>query len=324
MTPVEPARGTPVDGNADVPGSDAAGPDAASASASASASDGIAASAPIRLLIADDQPLIRRALSMMMQAEPGLEVVAVAADGREAIDLTSLHRPDIVVMDLRMPQVDGVAATREITRRWPGTRVVVLTTFDQDELVFDAIKAGANAYLLKDVEEAEILETIRAVRRGESRLSAAIAQKVLEQFRQMAGGVASGASPFAVSGPAPASGSAAGEAAGDPLGRRLPGVPPGGATSVGYSTGYSAGHSTVSAGADGDGAAGRSDRLEDPLTEKEQRVLNLIAEGLSNKQIANTVFLAEGTIKNYVSRIMDKLHARSRTELAVRAARRDH
>lgn len=220
----------------------------------------------MRLLIVDDQPLIRRGLAMMLATEPGIEVVGQAADGVEAIEQALATLPDVIVMDLQMPRASGVVATREITARLPATRIVVLTTFDHDELVFDALRAGAHAYLLKDATEAEVLETIRAVRRGESRLSPAIARKVLNQFRAMS------ASPAAavVSPPAPT-----------PI-----------------------------------------DPNEEALTDKEVRILDLIATGRSNKQIAATVFLAEGTVKNYVSRIMEKLHARSRTELAVRAVGR--
>lgn len=125
----------------------------------------------LRLLILDDQPLIRRGLAMMLASEPGIEVVGQAADGLEAIEQALATRPDVVVMDLQMPRASGVVATREITSRLPATRVVVLTTYDHDELVFEAIRAGAHAYLLKDASEAEVLETIRAVHRGESRLS---------------------------------------------------------------------------------------------------------------------------------------------------------
>jgi DNA-binding NarL/FixJ family response regulator len=158
-----------------------------------------------------------------------------------------------------MPRLAGVAATRAITAELPQTQVVVLTTFDTDELVFEAIRAGAQAYLLKDAPESEVLETIRAVHRGESRLSPNIARKVMEQFR------------------------------------RLPaGAPP---------------------ARDGDAAS------LDALTAREERILALIAEGKGNREIARTVFLAEGTVKNYVSRIMEKLHARTRTELAVKALR---
>lgn len=232
-----------------------------------------AGAAPLRLLIVDDQPLIRRGLSMMLQAEPGIEVVGQAADGLEAIDMALALRPDVVVMDLQMPRASGVVATREISARLPATRVLVLTTFDEDDLVFEAIRAGARAYLLKDATEAELLATVRAVHRGESHLSPTIARKVMDQFRAFSGQAASAADAT----PVPASAATSGRAAG---------------------------------------------ALEDPLTGKEERVLGLLAQGLSNKQIASTVFLAEGTVKNYVSRIMDKLHARSRTELAVRAVGR--
>ncbi len=221
----------------------------------------------LRLLIVDDQPLIRRGLAMMLGTEPGIEVVGQAADGLEAIELAERTRPDVVVMDLQMPRASGVVATREITARHPATRVVVLTTYDHDELVFEAIRAGAQAYLLKDASEAEVLETVRAVHRGESRLSPTIARKVMDQFRAITPSAAADS-------PAPAA-------------------------------------ETLAAGP-----------LDEPLTDKETRILDLLSQGLSNKQIAAAVFLAEGTVKNYVSRIMDKLHARSRTELAVRAVGR--
>jgi DNA-binding NarL/FixJ family response regulator len=220
---------------------------------------------PIRLLVVDDQPLIRRGLAVMLGTESDIDVVAQAADGEEAIQAARRHHPDVVLMDLQMPRVGGVAATRTIVGELPGTQVVVLTTFDTDELVFDAIRAGAQAYLLKDAPEPEVLETIRAVHRGESRMSPNIARKVMEQFRLL---------------PARAG---APEAAPPPR---------------------------------DDGPASL-----DALTAREARILALIAEGLSNKEIARTVFLAEGTVKNYVSRIMEKLHARTRTELAVKALR---
>ncbi len=230
----------------------------------------------LRLLVADDQALIRRGLALMLAAEPGIEVVGQAADGAEAIEQALRLRPDVVVMDLQMPRVSGVVATREIAAKLPETRVVVLTTYDDDELVFEAIRAGAHAYLLKDASEDDVLETVRAVRRGESHLSPSIARKVMEQFRLFAG---NSASPPREAPPAPAPERA-------------------------------------------DGGARGGEWLQEPLTEKEQRILELIAQGKSNKQIGSAVFLAEGTVKNYVSRIMDKLHARSRTELAVRAVRR--
>lgn len=219
-------------------------------------------------MIVDDQPLIRRALALTLGIESDIEVVGQAVDGTDAIEQALALAPDVIVMDLQMPRTSGVFATREITAKLPAVGVVVLTTFDQDDLVFEAIRAGARAYLLKDAAEEEVLDTIRAVHRGESRLSPTIARKVMDQFR------------------------------------RFDSLPPTPATLL-----------------SGAASAGASCH-EEPLTDKEERVLQLIAEGKSNKQIGAIVFLAEGTVKNYVSRIMDKLHARSRTELAVRAVGR--
>ena len=218
------------------------------------------APARVRLLIVDDQPIIRRGLALMLAAESDVDVVGQASDGAEAIALAAELAPDIVLMDLQMPRTSSVVATREITAARPATRVVVLTTFDDDELVFEAIRAGAQAYLLKDASESEVLATIRAVHAGESRLSPRIARKVIEQFRSF-----------------------------------TPPPPP---------------------------VHQRDDDGDEALSSKEERILALLAEGLANKQIAATVYLAEGTVKNYVSRIMEKLHARSRVELAVRAAAR--
>lgn len=239
----------------------------------------------LRVLVVDDQPLIRRGLAMMLDAEVDIEVVAQAADGLDAIEQALATRPDVVVMDLQMPRASGVVATRDITTQLPATRVVVLTTYDHDELVFEAIRAGAHAYLLKDASEAELLETVRSVHRGESYLSPAIARKVMQQFRTFPA-----RSPQASPDVIPSI--------------ETPAIPDAGAPAK------------LSA------QSNAQPTLDEPLTDKEARILDLIAQGLGNKQIAATVFLAEGTVKNYVSRIMDKLHARSRTELAVRAVTR--
>jgi DNA-binding NarL/FixJ family response regulator len=234
----------------------------------------------IRLLIVDDQPLIRRGLSMMLATEPGLEVVGQAADGIDAVIQALAQAPDVVIMDLQMPRKSGVVATREITAKLPATRVVVLTTYDDDELVFEAIRAGAQAYLLKDASEAEVLDTIRCVHRGESRLSPAIARKVMEQFRTLS--------------------TRTSETSDSPS---RPGSP-------------------LTEDPVNPHALHASRVSEGPLNDKETRILDLLAAGKSNKQIAAAVFLAEGTVKNYVSRIMEKLHASSRIELAMRAVSR--
>src|SRR6202790_2859056 len=232
----------------------------------------------VRILIAEDQALVRRGTTVLLSTERDMEVVGQACDGIEAVVLAEQLRPDVVLMDLHMPRQGGVAATREITRTLPGTQVLVLTTLNDDETVFEAVRAGAHGYLLKDVTEQELLETIRALRRGESRLTPQIARKVMDQFRHLTRDR-------------------------DPV-RPTIDQPAPGQQSDGAGTGLSS---------------------TEELTDKEERVLRLITDGSSNRQIPQAMALAKGTIKNYVSRIMDKLHANTRTQLAVhmRGQRRD-
>jgi DNA-binding NarL/FixJ family response regulator len=223
----------------------------------------------IRVVIAEDQALVRRGTALLLSVASDMECVGQACNGDEAVKLALLLRPDVVLMDLHMPVKGGVAATREITLAQPNIHVLVLTTLDDDETVFEAVRAGAHGYLLKDASEDELLEAIRALRRGESRLTPQIARKVMDQFSRLA---------------------------------------------------RSGGSSQASASAD-TGAM----PVHEALSEKEERVLSLITQGMSNRQIAQAMSLAEGTIKNYVSRVMEKLHANTRTELAVmaRSARRE-
>jgi DNA-binding NarL/FixJ family response regulator len=219
----------------------------------------------IRILIAEDHALVRRGTAVLLDHEPDMEVVAQACDGVEAVALAEQLRPDVVLMDLHMPRQSGVAATREITRTLPGTQVLVLTTLDDDESVFEAVRAGAHGYLLKDVSEQELLDTIRALRRGESRLTPQIARKVMDQFRLLAGPLKLACS---------------------------------------------------------ENASSNLEPSIEALGDKEEKILQLITDGLSNRQIAAAMFLAEGTVKNYVSRIMEKLHANTRTALAVMSAKK--
>jgi DNA-binding NarL/FixJ family response regulator len=241
--------------------------------------------AAIRVVIAEDQALVRRGTALLLSMAPDMECVGQASNGDEAVKLALVLRPDIVLMDLHMPIKGGVAATREITLAQPNTQVLVLTTLDDDETVFEAVRAGAQAYLLKDASEEELLETIRALRRGESRLTPQIARKVMDQFRHLAR-ARNSYSPTtgqpAASQPAASQPAASQRAASQP------------AATIG------------------------DDFSTEELTDKEERVLRLITDGSSNRQIAQAMTLAEGTVKNYVSRIMSKLHANTRTELAVR------
>ena len=228
--------------------------------------------ATIRVVIAEDQALVRRGTALLLSTTPDMECVGQACNGDEAVKLALALRPDIILMDLHMPMKSGVAATREIKLAQPSTQVLVLTTLDDDETVFEAVRAGAQAYLLKDASEHELLETIRALRRGESRLTPQIARKVMDQFRHLTQSRDSVQSPT----------------------------------------------NQLSAARESPGPLIASDGpTTEALSEKEERVLKLITEGSSNRQIANSMSLAEGTIKNYVSRIMDKLHANTRTQLSL-------
>ena len=229
----------------------------------------------IRIVIAEDQALVRRGAALLLSMEPDMEVVGQARNGVEAVELAQTLRPDVILMDLHMPLKGGVSATREITRAQPSCQVLVLTTLNDDETVFEAVRAGAQAYLLKDASEDELLETIRALRRGESRLTPQIARKVMDQFRRLA------ASPRVEKPTESQSFAPPGLVAPERKGQIVP----------------------------------------EPLSDKEEKILQLICEGMMNRQIASTLSLAEGTVKNYVSRIMEKLHANTRTELAVLSSR---
>ena len=214
---------------------------------------------------------MRRGAAHLLSLEQDMEVVGQACNGLEAVELARVLQPDVMLMDLHMPLKGGVAATREIIQMLPATQILVLTTLHDDETVFEAVRAGAHAYLLKDAAEDELLETIRALRRGESRLTPQIARKVMDQFARLA--VVSALGPNRGDCAAPTSAQKA--------------------------------------------AVAPAENRTEELNDKEQKVLQLIAAGLSNRQIAESMYLAEGTIKNYVSRIMAKLHANTRIALAL-------
>ena len=152
----------------------------------------------IRVLLADDQTLVRQGIRTLLELEEGIEVVGTAANGREAVAAVERLRPDVVLMDVRMPELDGVAATRALTERFPEVAVIILTTFDDDEYVFDGLKAGARGYLLKDVSSDDIAEAVRTVAAGGALIQPSIARKVVAEFGRLAstsstGGAAPGA-----------------------------------------------------------------------------------------------------------------------------------
>lgn len=220
----------------------------------------------LRVLVVDDQDVVRHGLGVILSHQLGIEVAGFAANGQEAVEQVTALKPDVVLMDLKMPRMNGIQATRQITKHHPATKIVVLTTYDDDEWVFDAIRAGASGYLLKDSDGAEIVGAVRGVMAGEVRIDPAVAGKVLHEFNRLAG--QQGHQP-----PRPA---------------QL-----------------------------------RSDQplLED-LTERERSVLQELAQGKTNREIADSLHLAEGTVKNYVSIIIDKLQANDRTQAAILALKR--
>ena len=223
--------------------------------------------AKIRVLVADDQEIIRDGLAFILNKTGDIEVVAKAENGEEAVALTRRHKPDVVLMDIKMPRMDGIAATRFITEELPETSVIILTTYDTDDLIYEGIRAGAQAYLLKGTKSARLADAIRGVVAGESQLDPAIALKVMDEFRRIS--AASQPQVFI-----------------EPVAPVLEESP-----------------------------------LE-KLSAREMEVLALLAQGLSNKDIAATLFLTEGTIRNYVSSIMGKLHANDRTQVVIKAAQK--
>jgi DNA-binding NarL/FixJ family response regulator len=221
----------------------------------------------IRVIVVDDQDIVRHGLGVILAHQPGIEVAGYAADGVEALEQVARRRPDVVMMDLKMPRLNGIHATRQIVDRYPAVKVVVLTTYDTDEWLFDAIRAGACGYLLKDSDSQAIVAAIRGAVRGETSIDPAVAGRVLREFKRLA----------ALSLPD------RGPAAGTPEGK-FPAV--------------------------------------EPLTERELAILQRLAQGESNAQIAEALFLAEGTVKNYISSIIGKLQANDRTHAAVLALKR--
>ncbi|PZT77127.1 MULTISPECIES: response regulator [unclassified Streptomyces] len=210
-----------------------------------------------RVVVADDQAVVREGIVMLLGLLPGIEVVGSAKDGEEAVAQVAEHAPDVVLMDLRMPRCDGVEATRRIREQFPGTQVVVLTTFEDDDSLFPALRAGARGYLTKDAGGEEIVRAVEAVLSGEAGLSPTVQRRLLEQV------TAGTAGPFPPVG-------------GDP-------EPP------------------------------------DGMTPREAEVLVLIAEGLSNADIARTLHISQATVKSHINNLFAKAGLRDRAQ-AVRYA----
>lgn len=243
---------------------------------------------PIALLICEDQTLMREGLRTVLELEPGFVVLGEATNGAEAVAQAERLRPDIVLMDVQMPRQNGVQATAAITARGLPCRVIILTTFDYDDYVFDAIKAGAVGYLLKDTPAVELAATIRRVYAGESFIQPRIATKLLMEYgrRGALGGAVGDAPPTP-----PAS---------------LAHTPNG--TFGGAQAGEHPKATSDPAPSVGEGP--------DQLSQREIDVLRLLAVGASNRDIAEKLVLAEGTVKNHVSNILIKLHAANRTQAA--------
>jgi DNA-binding NarL/FixJ family response regulator len=202
----------------------------------------------IRLLLADDQSLFRQGLADLLALEPELEIVGQAAQGREAIALAEQLQPDVILMDVRMPICDGVTATREIHQRFPWIRILVLTTFDEDEYIKDSLRAGALGYLLKSTPSQQLAEAIRAVYQGHGQLGPTIALKVFSQV---------------------------------------------------------------------DFLSKQKEDFSHRFSDRELEVLMLLGQGKSNREIAWSLHLTEGTVKNRVTRILSQLGMRDRTQVAL-------
>jgi len=250
----------------------------------------------IRVLIADDQRVVREGLGMLVSLIDEVEVVGSASNGAEAVRLAEAHHPDVILMDLRMPDVDGVAATADLRQRLPGARVLVLTTYADDAAIMSALRAGAAGYLTKDASAEEIETAIRAVHAGQTHLDPAV------QARLVAAVTGAGADPGAGPGPGAGAGPGAGPGAGSGLG---PGSGPG------AGSGLAVGPTRYQ--------AGRPGAPPDGLTAREAEVLTLLASGLSNAEIAQRLFLSNATVKTHINRIFAKTGARDRAQ-AVRYA----
>jgi len=236
--------------------------------------------AALRVAVADDQALVRVGFCGIIAATPGLEVVGQAANGAEAVAVARAARPDVMLMDVRMPVLDGIEATRQISSApdSSGVRVIILTTFDLDEYVFGALRAGANGFLLKDTLPADLINAIRVVADGEALLAPSVTRRLISEFARTPalGTTVLGTTGLGTTG----------------LGSAQPGVPrPTGAERAGAVSGL--------------------------LTDREREVLRLVAAGLSNGEIADRLHISPATAKTHVAHLLTKLDARDRVQLVI-------
>jgi DNA-binding NarL/FixJ family response regulator len=205
----------------------------------------------IRVLLVDDQALVRSGFRMILDAQSDIEVVGEAENGRQAVELAAVTSADVILMDIRMPELDGIEATARILETQPQARILILTTFDLDEYVARALRAGASGFLLKDVRPAQLADAIRVIAAGEALLAPSVTRRLLDQF----------------------------------------------------ATGLEA----------------RPPAELSQLTEREREILQLVAEGLSNAEIAERLVVGESTVKTHVSAVLRKLRLRDRVQLVIAA-----
>jgi DNA-binding NarL/FixJ family response regulator len=198
-------------------------------------------------MIVDDQPIVRDGLKLILSLSEEINVLCTASNGEEAVEMCEKYEPDIILMDIRMPVMDGVKATRIIKERYPKVRIIVLTTFNDDSFIFEALKNGASSYLLKDVESGELINTIKIIYLGGTMLQNSVAARLVNKMNELSSQKSS----------------------------------------------------------------------TDNLTQRELEISKLVAEGLSNKEIASKLFITEGTVKNHISSILSKLGLSHRTQIAL-------
>lgn len=213
----------------------------------------------IRVLLVDDQDILVEGLKLILGMQEDIEIVGTANNGKKAVELCKWNRPDVVLMDIQMPELNGVEATAIIKRDFPNIKIIVLTTFNDDQYIYDALKNGASGYLLKDTSPSEIAKAVRTVYNGGALIQSEVAVKVIDKFSQLA-------------------------------------------------------KETVDK---------NKDKRVELLTEREIEILRLIAEGKNNKEIADQLFLSQGTVKNHITRVLIKLDLRDRTQLAVFTLKND-